>query len=411
METAKHEQNPSADPLRKNMLALDALSFFIADVQTGFGPFIAVYLATSGWSEGQIGQALSIGTVAAVISQLPGGAAVDRLRDKRIAAGAACIVVAAAALLFAFSTTAASVIAAEILHSFGSAMLGPAVAAVSIALVGRAGLGARLGRNARFAALGNGAAAAILGAAGTYLSPRSVFWLTAGFMGPGLVALHLIRPPARALPGGSADGVKASNPIDDFLSLVRDRRILGFAACVSLFHLGNAALLPLAAANLAHTIGERTNLMVAAAVIVPQAIVAAISPFVGRMADARGPRVVLAIGFCAVPMRALLLALVADPWGIVAVQALDGIGAATFGVMIPLVAAGLTRGTGRFNLCLGLFGLATAAGATVSTSVAGAIADHAGNPIAFLTLAACGIGAVAAAWFAAPRKRDGGNDP
>ena len=126
--------------------------------------------------------------------------------------------------------------------------------------------------------------------------------------------------------------------------------------------------------------------------MVPQTIVALISPSVGYLADTRGPRLVLALGFAAVPLRAALLGLVSDPMLVVAVQALDGVGAATFGVMVPLVAAELTRGSGRFNLCLGLFGLATGAGASVSTSLAGTLADRFGEATAFLTLAVCGLG-------------------
>ena len=393
----------------RNHYALDALSFFIADVQTGFGPFIAVYLATSGWSEGEIGRALSVGALVAVVSQLPGGAAVDRLADKRIAAAIGCVVVGIAALAFAFSTSTVSVMSAEVLHSFGSAMLGPAVAAVSLAVVGRAGLGLRLGRNARFAAIGNGAAAGLLGAAGSWLSPRAVFWLTAAFMLPGLAALRVIAPPrpADAEPpaGGPAAGEPASRAgvFQDLKALARDKAVLGFASCVALFHMGNAALLPLASAHLTQSLGTRTNLVVAAAVVVPQTIVALISPSVGHLADTRGPRLVLTLGFAAVPLRAALLGLVSDPYAIIAVQALDGIGAATFGVMVPLVAAELTRGTNRFNLCLGLFGLATGAGASVSTSLAGTLADHFGNRIGFFALALCGLGAVAAAFLSAPR--------
>ena len=399
----------------RNHYALDALSFFIADVQTGFGPFIAVYLATSGWSEGEIGRALSVGALVAVVSQLPGGAAVDRLADKRIAAAIGCTVVGIAALAFAFSASTVSVMSAEVLHSFGSAMLGPAVAAVSLAVVGRAGLGLRLGRNARFAAIGNGAAAGLLGAAGSWLSPRAVFWLTAAFMVPGLAALRLIAPPrpedaepaasepaaSEPAPGEPAPS-RATSVFQDLKALARDRAVLGFASCVALFHMGNAALLPLASAHLTQSLGTRTNLVVAAAVVVPQTIVALISPSVGHLADTRGPRLVLTLGFAAVPLRAALLGLVSDPYAIIAVQALDGIGAATFGVMVPLVAAALTRGTNRFNLCLGLFGLATGAGASVSTSLAGTLADHFGNRIGFFALALCGLGAVASAFLSAP---------
>ncbi len=393
---------------RRSRFALDALSFFIADVQTGFGPFIAVYLATSGWSDGEIGRALSIGSLAALLSQLPGGALVDRLADKRIAAAAACLVVGFAALLFALSSSGIAVTVAEILHSFGSAMLGPAVAAVSLAVVGRVGLGSRLGRNARFAAIGNGAAAALLGAAGTWLSPRAVFWLTASFMLPGLAALRQIDPP------DNGDGTGASVPQGsalasawrDLETLLRRPAVLGFAGCVALFHFGNAALLPLASAHLAQSLGAATNLAVAGAVVVPQAIVALISPAVGRAADHRGPRIVLAIGFAAVPLRALMLAFVSSPVPFIAVQALDGLGAAAFGTVVPLVAADLTRGTNSFNLCLGLLGVATGIGASLSTALGGTLAERYGPDTAFLVLAACGSGAVIAAYLAAPGRRE-----
>src|SRR5262249_51476886 len=149
-------------------------------------PFVAIYLTTSGWSETEIGQALSLGTIAAMISQLPGGALVDRLRDKRLAAAAAGLAVAMSAILFALAPTKTAVMTAEILHSFSSSMLGPALAAISLALVGQAVLGARLGRNARFASLGNGAAAGLLGLCGAYLSSRAVFWATAALMLPAL---------------------------------------------------------------------------------------------------------------------------------------------------------------------------------------------------------------------------------
>lgn len=389
---------------RRNHLALDALSFFIADAQTGFGPFIAVYLATSGWSEGEIGRALSVGSLAAILSQLPGGALVDRLTDKRRAAAGASLTVGAAALLFALSSSGTAVIGAEMLHSFGSAMLGPGIAAVSLAVVGRGGLGLRLGRNARFAAIGNGVAAAVLGAAGAWWSPRAVFWLTAGFMLPGLMALWTIGPPGP----GDAVTVPADFPgavplgvWQDLLALLRRGPVLGFTACVALFHLGNAALLPLASAGLAQSLGSATNLAVAGAVVVPQAIVALISPSVGRAADRHGPRLVLAIGFAAVPLRALLLGLVSSPVPFIAVQALDGLSAAAFGTLVPLVAADLTRGRNSFNLCLGLFGVATGLGAALSTALGGILAERYGADAAFLTLAGCGIGAVLTAYATA----------
>jgi MFS family permease len=382
---------------RRSLRGLDWLNFFVANTQTGFGPFIAVYLTTEAWTQIEIGEALSLGTAAAMLSQIPGGAVVDRLRDKRVAAGAAGVAVAVSAILFAAAPTKFAVVLAEVLHSFASSMLGPALAAISLTLVGRAGLGERLGRNACFASLGNGIAAAALGACGAYVSSRAVFWLTAALMLPGLLALRVIRR-AEMLPRHAMDSTSA--PVSpslfrDVLALLTSRRVLAFAACVSLFHLSNAALLPLVGSELTRSVGDMANLLIAACIVLPQAVVALISPWVGRAADRTGPRLVLTLGFATLPIRALLLAAVTDdPVLLVAVQALDGLSAAVFGVMLPLVAADLTWGTKRFNLCMGVLGLAVAGGATLSTLIAGLIADQLGEKAAFLALAGCGAMAV-----------------
>src|ERR1700692_1383042 len=142
--------SPSRQP------ALDWLNFFVANVQTGFGPFIAVYLTSEAWTQRDIGQVLSIGTFAAMLSQLPGGALVDALHNKRLAALAAALAIGASALIFAIAPRPLPVVVAEVLHGFASCMLMPAIAAISLQLVGRAGLGERLGRNARFSAIGSG---------------------------------------------------------------------------------------------------------------------------------------------------------------------------------------------------------------------------------------------------------------
>ena len=74
----------------------------MADVQTGFGPFVAVYLTTHKWTQVEIGFALTLGTIVSLISQIPAGALVDAAHNKRAAAGGALIGVIIAALLLAF---------------------------------------------------------------------------------------------------------------------------------------------------------------------------------------------------------------------------------------------------------------------------------------------------------------------
>ena len=397
----------------RSQRGLDWLNFFVANVQTGFGPFISVYLTAEAWTQRDIGYALSIGTIASMVSQLPGGALVDALRNKRLAALAACTALAFSALMFALWPTRLSVILAEILHGFASCMLTPAIAAISLQLVGRGALGQRLGRNARYAAIGSGVAAGLLGACGTYISEESVFYVTAALMIPGMLALRMIQPPARPVPPLPPDAKLDAAPelirtdgLREVWRLFTDRRLLLFAACVVLFHLSNAAMLPLAAAEVTKAVGSGANQIIAACIIVPQVLLALCSPWVGRAADRWGRRPVLVFGFLALPVRGALLAVVSDPVLLVAVQALDAISAASFGIMMPLIAADLTRGTNRFNLCMGALGLAVGAGATFSTGLAGVVADAYGISAALFCLAGVGLMSVVLVQVAMPETRE-----
>ncbi|KWB51870.1 ABC transporter permease [Burkholderia ubonensis] len=397
----------------RSLRALDWLNFFVANVQTGFGPFIASYLASHKWTQGEIGMVLSIGTISAMVSQVPGGAAVDALKNKKGAAAWAIAAIILSAVLLAASPTIVPVIAAEVFHGFASCMLVPAMAAISFSLVGRADLGDRLGRNARWASIGSAVAAGLMGLTGEYFSARAVFWLTAVLALPALFALAMIQPTHTVIPhvGARHDDKDDCEERETLLELLRDRRMLTFAACVVLFHLSNAAMLNLAAGEVTAGMGENVQLVIAACIIVPQAIVAMLSPWVGRSAQRWGRRPILLLGFSALPVRALLFAGVSSPYLLVPVQMLDGISAAVFGVMLPLIAADVAGGKGRYNLCIGLFGLAAGIGATFSTAVAGYIADHFGNAVSFFGLAAAGALAVLLVWLAMPETRvENGDD-
>jgi MFS family permease len=83
--------------------------------------------------------------------------------------------------------------------------------------------------------------------------------------------------------------------------------------------------------------------------------------------------------------------LIRNPYFLIPVQTLEGAGGAAFGVMMPLIAADLTRRSKRYNLCLALFSLASTAGAAVSTVMAGFVADRYGRVAGFWALAAAGL--------------------
>jgi MFS family permease len=393
-------------PSKRCLWALDLLNFFMADVQTGFGPFVAVYLTAHKWTQGDIGLALSLGSVTAMVSQLPAGAIIDMMRSKRAAAAAGIVAVVAAAVTLAAMPYRFPVLVAEVLHGLASYVITPAIAAISLRLVGHAALGERLGRNASFASIGTGLAAGVMGAIGTYVSSASVFWLTAALGLPALLALWRIAPagPANDLPEELLVAAPARRRVDwrGLRVLFADRRLLVFAGCAVLFHLSNAAMLPLAASEVTKRAEDLANLIIAACIVVPQAVVACASPWIGRHANRWGRRPMLLIGWAALPTRALLLALLPGPWLLVAGQSISGISAAVFGVMLPLVAADLTSGRRHFNLCIGAFGLCSAAGATLSTAVGGWISDNAGQVPAFLALAAAGLVGTLAIWALMP---------
>jgi len=215
--------------------------------------------------------------------------------------------------------------------------------------------------------------------------------------------------PGRALPGRSARITHAAawqaGGLGEAAAVLTDRRLVILCAAVVLFHLANAAQLPLMASEATAQAGSYASMVIAACIVLPQFIVAGIAPTVGRCAEQWGRRPVLAACFLAVPVRAALLSVVQAPVPLVLVQALDGISAAGFGVLVPLVVADLTRGTNRFNLCLGVIGLTAAVGGTVSTALGGWVADLYGTGPALQVLSACGCLAVAAVAFALPETK------
>ncbi len=374
---------------------LDWFTFFVADLQTGFGPFLSVYLTTQKWTQTDIGLVLSVGSLASLIGQLPGGWVVDRVRSKQGVAAAAVAGIGLAALVIALWPVFLIIVAAKVLHVAASCVLGPAIAAITLGLVGHAAAGERLGRNARFASIGNGLAAGAMGACGYFISPQAVFFVTALLAPPTLLALYSIREkeidPTAAECGTTDDGP----PESGLRRLLSQKGLLVFTGCLLLFHLANTAMLPLVASTLTMRSSRWATALVAACIIIPQVIVALFSPTVGRLAQSWGRYPLLLIGFGALPVRGLLMAWTGDPHVLVLLQVLDGITGAVFGVLVPLTVADLAHGTGRFNLAQGIVGSATGIGATLSTVLSGYIADRLGGSVTFLGLSLIAAGALA----------------
>jgi MFS family permease len=377
-------------------------------VQTGFGPFVSVYLTAHQWTQVDIGLVLTARGLAALVLQMPGGAIVDAVRSERRLAGWAMVAISASALIIALWPVFPAVLGAQILHAAASSLVNPALAAISLGLVGYAASGERFGRNARFASIGNGLAAAGMGAVGYFWSNQAVFLVTAALIVPTLITLAQIREdeidPVRAHGGLARGPTKTATAASR--ALLTNRPLLTFTACVAIFQLANAAMLPLMAGIVTKRSSVWATLLVAACVVVPQIVVAVFSPAVGRWAQRWGRRPMLLIGFAALPVRGLLFMVITDPYLLVAVQVLDGICAAVFGVLVPLTIADITRGTGHFNLAQGIVGTGIGIGASVSTTLAGWMSDRLGSGSAFLGLACIGALGFALVWLLMPETRE-----
>jgi MFS family permease len=392
-------------PSDASLRGLDAVNLLLAGALSGFGPYVAVFLAEQKWTQQNIGFVLTAAGFAGLLTQLPACELLDAMRSKRTAVALGAAMVAAGALIIASWPSFPLVLTALVLQATTGGFLGLAVAAISLGLVGHAALGERLGRNQRFASTGDVLAAGLMGVVGYFLSYRAIFLLAAALVLPLLFALGRIK--SSDIHFGRACGVPdhhgASAPPRMWHRSVRlNRGLLTFAGCVFLFQMANASMLPLAGESLVYSEVPFLALIVSALIIVPQVIVALMAPWAGRRAKTWGRRPLLLVGFAALPIRALLFAWTANPIILIVAQVLDGVSGTMLGVLTALIVADLTKGTGRFNLAQGFVGTVSGVGASLSTTLSSLVAASLGRAAGFLGIAAVALAAVLLLWLLMP---------
>jgi MFS family permease len=375
--------------------ALDGLNFCLADVRDGLGPFLAIYLlSVQHWDEARIGMVMSVAGIAGLLARTPMGAWVDATEHKRTLVIGAALVVAAACILMPLVPNFAWLVGWQTVVGVADSVFPPAIAAITLGLAGPRAFAAHTGRNEAFNHAGNAAAAILAGAVGYMIGPIAVFWEVAAMALLSIVAVSMIpgnaidNAVARGLPEREVDAEHAPSKLQAVLYC---RPLLIFAACVTLFHLANAAMLPLVGQRLALANSGEGMLSMSACIIVAQMVMVPMAILVSRKADDWGRKRLFLIGFAALPIRGVLYTLSSDPYYLVAIQALDGIGAGIFGALFPVVIADLTKGTGRYNVSAGAVSTAQGVGASLSTTVAGLIVVSANYNTAFLALAAIAL--------------------
>lgn len=388
-------------PSSTNLWALDGLNFFLADVRDGMGPFLGTFLREyRQWDPGRVGIALAASQIGTVLAQAPAGALIDRIRWKRMAIAVAAAIVAAGCMGLYLVPTLAVVVAAQTAIGASAAILPPGVAAITLGLVGRTAMPRQTGRNEAYNHGGNLVAAALAGACAYALGYGAMFFLVAAMAAASAGAVMMIpeREIDHELARGADDGDDNGHEIVPVSELWKDRRILTFAVSAVLFHFANAAMLPLVGQKSGDGLRDGAAVVMSACIIVAQLVMIPVAMSASRLATSWGRKPVFLIGFGVLPVRGLLYCLSVNPFYLVAVQLLDGIGAGIFGVVSVIVIADLTRGTGRFNLTQGALATATGVGAGLSNAVAGFVVKEAGFDAGFVMLAA--IAAVGTLFFA-----------
>lgn len=409
--SGKQSIGQAGNPSSRSLRSLDWLNFFLADVQTGVGPFLAIYLAAYNWNVQSIGLVLTLGGIAGIVTQTPIGGLIDRLHAKRALISVGVIALVLGALATACFPTFWPVVAAQALIGGISSVFLPAIAAISLGLVGQRRFDRRQGRNQTFNAAGNVVAAAAMGLVAYFFSNRSIFFLVAGFALPTLLSLLLIRPEEidHDQARGYRPGEAGEKPVRA-RELLKDKPLLVFLLCAVMFHFANAAILPLLGEMLAKGQGRSSMMFMAACVVTTQFTITLIAGPAGRLAGSWGRKPLLLIGFAVLPVRAVLYTLTDRPALLIAIQILDGVAAGLFGVLSVLVIADLTRGTGRFNLTQGAIATAVGIGASLSQFAAGAIVHQVSYRAGFLFCAAIAAGAFVILWLFMPETRPRSDD-
>lgn len=390
---------PSKD-IGRGKRALQALNFFMADMQAGIGPFLGVFLQQHGWTSGPIGTVMTIGGVAGMIMTAPAGAFIDHTRKKRLVVVVTGICTVLASFLILLSQSGWVVTVSQVATAIAGAAIGPAVAGMTLGIVRQRGFNAQNGRNQAWNHAGNMIGAGLSGWFGWRFGMPAIFFLAAAFGALAIVSVLMI--PEAAIDHRAARGLESEGDGDDgggraegFRTLLRNKPMLILAACLACFHLGNGAMLPLYGLAVVGAGKGNGPLFVAETVVVAQAVMIVASLLAMRIAAGRGYWLIMLISFAVLPLRGVLAGSFIEHWGVWPVQALDGIGAGLQSVAVPGLVARLLDGTGRVNIGQGAVMTAQGIGASLSPAIGGWLAQALGYPIAFFILGSLALVSVA----------------
>lgn len=390
---------------QKSAHALGWLNFFLADIQTGVGPFLAAYLAANHWNARDTGLALTGGGLVTVAISPFAGGLVDASRNKPRLIALGTLALSVGAVLIGQGAALPLVAAAQVLIGGAGAFLGPTLAAMTLGIVGKAAFDRQFGKNQSFNSAGNVVTAVLLAGVSWLLGLRSLFFAAAMLAIPVLLVLQRIDPKTINDDVARGDGEEKQDErggLAGFFHLCADRTLLVFFACAFLFHFANAAMLPQLGEMLAKGSERAAAPFMSACIIVTQIVIACSAAWIGRLAGSVGRKPLLLIGFSVLPVRGVLYAVTHLTGVLIAIQMLDGVANAIFGVVSILLVADRMRGKGHFNLAQGALATCVGLGAALSNTYGGTLAHRYGFATSFVGLAGVAVLALALLWLGVP---------
>lgn len=379
----------------RSLLGLAILNFFLADARDGLGPFLDAFLATQGWSTLTLGWIATVGGLLGLLATPLCGALVDASTWKRALIAGPVVLVTTAALVTLLVPGVPFVWGGQVLTAIVGAVIGPALAGLTLGLVGERLFSRQIARNEFWNHAGNFASLFAIFLIVSVLGQAGVVWLMVATAFGALAALFLIDPKridhrvARGLDEG-VDKTDASG----FGILFRNRGLVLLATVLLIFHFGNAPMSRLIAQQFSVELGTpfRTTAIITGVSQFAMIAVAALAPFLIRRI---GLSTVFLVGLLALPLRGLIAGTLDGFWAIYPVQVLDGVGAGLLGIVTPVAAERILKGSGRFNVGFAAVMTVQGIGASLSNVVASWLVTNGGYGLSHLVGGGVALAALA----------------
>ncbi|MHA6313815.1 MFS transporter [Pantoea sp. S-LA4] len=393
---------------QRSLSALCLMSFFLADVRDGLGPFLGIFLTERHWRADEIGLVMTCGGIAGLLATLSAGIAADATRQKKLIVLLGCLVITIATLLLWYSNQSWTAMVSQVVAGVAAAFIGPTVSGITLGLTGQQGFNQQMGRNEAFNHGGNTVAALLAGFSAWYWGMGAVFilmTLMAIFAAVATLAIRGDEIDHQVARGYEKD--QQSDPTTGITTLMRQPALLIAGITLLLFHLANAALLPMLSMRVAAAGAQSAvspGLYAAATVVISQAVMIPVALWVSKRIGQQGYRRLIMVALLILPLRALIAAGFAEPIFVIPVQMLDGMAAGILGVAVPGYIVSLLRGTGHVNAGQSVIMLMQGAGAALSPAMTGVIAARYSYSIAFYVLGAIALAAVILWWLSGPAR-------